>query len=229
VKRLEPAAAYDLWAAQYDRQPANLVLHLDEAVFTELVVQVDLENKTVVDIGCGTGRHWGRLLERKPLALVGYDVSAEMLKCLRRKFPEAKAWLLRNGRLEETADDSVDSIVSTLTIAHMDDLPGRLREWNRVLKKNASILVTDYHPTALEKGADRTFTHNGETIAIKSRVYGVEELRRWTAELGWREMAFTERKIDEAVKHYYARQQALHLYERFRDTPIVYGMLLMKA
>src|SRR6185369_13567345 len=121
----------------------------------------------------------------------------------------------------ETADDSVDAIISTLTIAHINNLLGALREWNRILKSGASILLTDYHPTALQKGADRTFKHDGETMTIKSHVYGIQEIRRWAAELGWRELAFTERKIDEAVKHFYAEQKALQLYERFRNTPIV--------
>src|SRR5262249_9628002 len=101
ARQLEPAAAYDLWAATYDNQPTNLILHVDEVVFSRLLGRVDLHNKTIVDIGCGIGRHWNRILQQKPAALTGYDVSTEMLKQLRRNFPDARTNLLHNGSLSE--------------------------------------------------------------------------------------------------------------------------------
>src|SRR5215471_759113 len=96
-----PAAAYDLWAQTYDDQPNNLMLHLDEILFSKLLSKVDWHNKTVVDIGCGTGRHWGQILAQKPAELIGFDVSAEMLKQLHRKYPEARTWLLQSNELKQ--------------------------------------------------------------------------------------------------------------------------------
>src|SRR5436190_9369283 len=75
MREVEPAAAYDLWAATYDDQPSNLILHLDEIVFGRLLTKVDLQHKTVVDSGCGTGRHWAEILQQGPASLTGYDVS----------------------------------------------------------------------------------------------------------------------------------------------------------
>src|SRR5436190_1435686 len=85
MREVEPAAAYDLWAATYDEQPCNPILHLDGILFRRLLATVDLPGRTIVDIGCGTGRHWAEVLHQKPAALSGYDVSAEMLKRLLRK------------------------------------------------------------------------------------------------------------------------------------------------
>src|SRR5579859_4377929 len=104
----EPAAGYDLWAATYDNQPRNLMFHLDEMLFSDLLARTDLRNKTVVDIGCGTGRHWGKILRQKPAELAGYDVSGEMLKRLREKYPAAHVWLLHGQGLKETVDASCD-------------------------------------------------------------------------------------------------------------------------
>src|SRR6185503_12739579 len=53
-----PASAYDLWAAGYDEQPGNLMLALDEEIFAEFIKEIPIAGKVVVDIGCGTGRHW---------------------------------------------------------------------------------------------------------------------------------------------------------------------------
>src|SRR5262245_17593422 len=57
-RSLAPAAAYDRWAATYDSQPDNVVFALEGPLFTELLARVVIEKKIVIDIGCGTGRHW---------------------------------------------------------------------------------------------------------------------------------------------------------------------------
>lgn len=81
--------AYDAWADTYDYQPGNLMLDLDEQLFTELVKNTDLKNKRVADIGCGTGRHWQKLYSLNPKLIIGFDVSEGMLNQLKRKFPAA--------------------------------------------------------------------------------------------------------------------------------------------
>ena len=225
----EPAEAYDLWAASYDDQPRNLMLHLDEIVFTSLLGSVDLTGKTVVDIGCGTGRHWQRILERKPAALSGYDVSAEMLKRLRQKHPGAITNLLVGCALKETKDASSDVILSTLTVAHIEDLAEAFSEWDRALKAGGTIIITDYHPSAFEIGADRTFRHQGRLISIRNTIHPLDGVRRLSKGLGWSEAEFVELMIDEAVKHYYEEQNALDVYTRFYHTPIVYGMRMSKS
>jgi hypothetical protein len=37
-----------------------------------------------------------------------------------------------------------------------------------------------------------------------------------------------ERKVDEKVKNYYESQQAIHVYNRFLGTPVIYGIHLRK-
>src|SRR5437773_5635220 len=98
---VEPAAAYDLWAESYDEQPGNLMLHLEDTVFNRLLAKVNLGQKTVVDIGCGTGRHWNQILQREPEELLGCDVSAEMLKRLHQKYPAARTYLTQGHALVE--------------------------------------------------------------------------------------------------------------------------------
>src|SRR5471030_2852942 len=89
IPEKEAAPAYDLWAENYDNQPGNLMLDLDEIVFGRLLANVDIKNKRVADIGCGTGRHWGKILKQQPQQLSGFDVSAGMLRKLQMKFPQA--------------------------------------------------------------------------------------------------------------------------------------------
>jgi ubiquinone/menaquinone biosynthesis C-methylase UbiE len=226
---VEPAAAYDLWAKTYDEDPPNLILQLEDIIFGRMLDLISLEDRTVVDIGCGTGRHWNQILQHKPATLTGYDVSAEMLKRLRQKFPEASAYLLQNSALPETGNASADVVISTLAVAHIADLSDAFREWNRILKNQGDVLLTDFHPAALEQGANRTFRHDGRLISVENHLHPIEEIRRLTRTLGWTEVDFMELKIDSTLKHYYEEQDALAVYERFRNTPIVYGLLLKKA
>src|SRR5579871_6849887 len=95
----EPAAAYDIWALSYDHQPDNLMLALDEELCNQLFRQAVLRGKVIADIGCGTGRHWKKLLSHQPARLVGYDVSSGMLEILQQKFPDAETYLLQGGLL----------------------------------------------------------------------------------------------------------------------------------
>lgn len=227
-KEKEPGAAYDLWAAGYDNQPGNLMLDLDEVLFGNLLSRVPIEGKTVVDIGCGTGRHWRKILDRQPHSLIGYDVSAGMLQKLKAKFSGATTYLLREEWLPEQGNSSCDLIISTLAVAHIAELEKAFTEWNRVLRPGGEIIITDYHPLALTKGGKRTFTHHGKTVMVKNYIHPVEKVRQLAGQLGWEEIRFVQRCIDDSVKDYYEKQNALPLFESFRNVPIIYGIHLKK-
>lgn len=223
------AEAYDLWALSYDDQPGNLTLALEGEVFGELFNQINVKDKVVADIGCGTGRHWPTIMNNQPARLVGYDVSAGMLQALQEKFPCAETYQPNGFLLPQLQDHSVDVLLTTLAIAHMPNFAEILPEWDRILKPNAVVLITDYHPASLQKGGARTFTYQNKLIAIKNYVYALVEIRSWTYALHWKEEYFTERLIDESVKHYYEEKAALHVFERFKNTALVYGMILKKS
>src|ERR1700735_2305308 len=75
IPRLPPRDAYRLWSTTYDAQPDNVVLALEGDLFAELSAPAPVEGGVVVDIGCGTGRHWARLFARRPRFLRGVDSS----------------------------------------------------------------------------------------------------------------------------------------------------------
>lgn len=227
-KERDAAPAYDLWAAGYDDQPGNLMLDLDEAVFGVLLGRINAKGKTVADIGCGTGRHWKKILDMQPASLSGFDVSAGMLEKLKTKFPGASTYLLKDHHLPGLGSGSCDLVLSTLAVAHIEEIEAALQEWDRVLKPGGEIIITDYHPLALAKGGKRTFSHNGKTVAVKNHVHSIEKMRKLMGQLGWQEIRFMQRVIDDSVKEYYVQQQALPLFESFRNVPILYGIHLKK-
>jgi len=228
-KETEPAAAYDIWALSYDHQPDNLMLALDEGICTDLFGRVEMKGRVVADIGCGTGRHWSKLLDQRPARLVGYDVSSGMLDILKKKYPQAETYLLQGGLLSELPDNSVDVLVSTLTIAHIPDIVAALKEWSRVLKPGGQLVITDYHPAALAKGGQRTFRNGTKVIAIRNHVYPIRKIRGIMEKLGLREVSVIEKRIDGTMKPYYEKQQALATYQRFQGVPIIYGIHVTKS
>lgn len=225
----EPAAAYDIWSQQYDNQPNNLMLALDEDLTSGLLDRVDVRGRVVADVGCGTGRHWKKLFDRGPARLSGYDVSGGMLDILRQKYKGAETYQLENERLAGLAENSCDLVLSTLTVAHIPDLEAALREWRRVLKPGGDILITDYHPQALARGGQRTFREGDRVIAVRNYIYPLKKVRAIAGRLGLQVVELQERRVDDTMKPYYEKQQALAVFERFRGVPIIYGVHLKKG
>ncbi|MEO6682003.1 MAG: class I SAM-dependent methyltransferase [Ginsengibacter sp.] len=221
--------AYDLWSESYDQQPDNLMLALDEEIFSELIKPLNLKNKIIADIGCGTGRHWMKIFSQQPKKLMGFDVSNGMLKILQQKFSWAETHLLGNNGLIHLKNDSCDFIFSTLTIAHIKEAKKTLNEWNRVLKPGGEMVITDFHPVALAKGGKRTFVYQNKTLSVINYVHTIPELMEIADQLHLKVLQVTERIIDEKVKSYYEKNKALSVYDAWKGTPIIYGIHLKKT
>lgn len=225
---MPPGAAYRLWAESYDDQPDNLIFALDEALLRELSSEVDLAGKSVVDVGCGTGRHWAALEAAAPRRLRGVDSSPEMLERLRVRHPQALVDVRTGPTLDGFDDGSADVIVSTLMIGHVPDLEGELREWRRILAPGGDVVVTDFHPRAFQSGMRRTFAHRGSTFEVRHELRTTEELRSLFARAGFEVVRFAEEALDERARPYLERTGKLHvLGERFA-TPLVMGFHLRR-
>lgn len=221
--------AYDIWAENYDLQPGNLMLDLDEILFAKLLANLNLENKAIADIGCGTGRHWAKIFKQNPESLTGFDVSPGMLKKLSDKFPEAKTYVIADNNFEDIANDTYDAILSTLTVAHIEGIEDALQTWCRIIKKHGDMIITDFHPNALASGGKRTFRHGNKHIAVQNFVHTTDIIKQIILKEGFTVIAHQEIKVDETVKHYYEQQNALHVYEKFKGQSIIYGIHFRRA
>lgn len=222
------ADAYDLWSEDYDVQPGNLMLDLDEMLFPKLLDHAIVKNKSIADIGCGTGRHWTKILQMKPAGLIGFDVSEGMLNKLKTKFLSANTFKINDNLLSNVQDAAFDTIISTLTVAHIENIEQALLAWCRILKPSADVIITDFHPRLLAFGGKRTFRHHNERLAVKNYVHAVGTIKDLLYQKGFSLMQEEEIRIDETVKHYYADQSALSVYERFKGFPVIYGIHLRR-
>ena len=227
-KEIRPLKAYELWAETYDDEYGNLMLYFDGLLFEEFLTKVNLNGKRILDFGCGTGRYWKKLLERTPIQLVGCDISKSMMEKLKEKYPDSETYTLQNNKLDFLHDNTFDFIISTLVIAHIPNMEEILNEWDRVLKKDGEIFITDFHPDALEKGAKRTFNKDGKTITIKNYIYPLDKIEGIFSSLGYTVVNRNEKIINEDVKEFYTKKNALNIYEEFKNVPMIYSLHLEK-
>lgn len=224
IPEKEAGAAYDIWSANYDNQPGNLMLDLDEVIFRRMLSRITVADQTVADIGCGTGRHWDKILQQLPAQLTGFDVSMGMLNKLRDKFPKAELHQITDNRLPNVPTAQFDLAVSTLTVAHIKNIEDALLTWCRITKDTGDILITDFHPDALANGGKRTFKHGNGHIAVRNFVHHLASIKAVMNLKGWKVANEEQAIVNDSVRHYYESQNAMHVYHKFKGTPIIYGL-----
>jgi ubiquinone/menaquinone biosynthesis C-methylase UbiE len=221
--------AYDLWAEDYDMQPDNLMLHLDEKLFSLLIDATDIKGRNVADIGCGTGRHWPKIFSKQPESLTGFDVSGGMLDKLNKKYPSAHTSMITDNLFSNIPDAVYDVIISTLTVAHIEDIEQALQAWSRLLKNDGEIIITDFHPHTLAFGGKRTFKHNNSLVAVRNYVHPIYTIKDVLVKNGFKLLRQEEIKIDEGMIPFYSKQNAMHVYEKYKGFPVIYGIHLKKG
>ncbi len=225
---LDPQKAYDIWSEIYDQNDDNLVFLMENKILDSLFSKISLRNKTILDYGCGTGRNWKRLLSLSPVKLIGCDISAGMLEQLKKKYSGYEIYLLKNNSFIPINNLNIEFIFSTLVAAQIKNLKSLFLEWDRLLKPGGFILITDMHPEALTAGGKRTFEKNGKHYEVKNYIHSIEEIKLIGSSLNYKIIELKEEIINEDSKEFYSRKNALHIYEKFRGMPLVYGILLEK-
>ncbi len=94
-----------------------------------------------MDVACGTGRYAAHLAARG-FDVRGFDTSPGMLALARAKVPDAGFAMADMVRLP-VADYSVDVVVSTLALSHVEDLAPAFAEAARILRPGGHLLVSD--------------------------------------------------------------------------------------
>lgn len=140
-------AAYDAqaeeWAA-YLRSGKNLAQRYVEKP-AMMAALPDIEGKSVLCVGCGTGEELADLATHKPTRLIGTDLSEGMIAVAKREHPDHQFMVMDMAKLE-FPDKSFDFVYSSLTIHYAPDWRHILEEWSRVLKPGGEILFSTQHP-----------------------------------------------------------------------------------
>jgi malonyl-CoA O-methyltransferase len=195
---------YDRWAAVYDHD-ANPLQGLEGPIVRAAVG--DVRGLTVLDLGCGTGRHalW---LAAAGAAVTGVDFSEGMLAEARRK-PGAEAirFIVHDLHLPLPFAAEFDLVVSGLVLEHLRELDGFFAEARRVLRPGGRAVVSAMHPAMLLRGAQARFTDpaTGEVVQPGSLAHSVGAFVMAAVRAGFRLTGVEEIAPDAAFAARYPR------------------------
>lgn len=211
---------YDRWARVYDHD-ANPLIGLEDPAVREAAG--DVHGLTVLDLGCGTGRHavW---MAAADAVVTAVDFSRGMLAEARAK-PGAERVRFLACDLREPlpfADGSFQLVVSGLVLEHVPDLDHFFGEVRRVLRPGGRAVVSAMHPAMFLRGAQARFTdpESGENVRPGSVSHQVEDFVGAAQRAGFGVESVAESAADAAFAERYPRA------ERYVGWPMLVVMRL---
>jgi len=108
----------------------------------------------LVDVGCGSGNLIVQIAERLlNLDLIGVDISAEVLELAKKRafendLKERKEFKLGSVENMPFPNNSIDFLVSTISLHHWQDPVRAFNEFFRVLRENGTLLIFDFRRDA---------------------------------------------------------------------------------
>ncbi len=214
---LSTAAAYRLWAPSYDSDP-NPLLALEERLVGDLATGVPW--RTVVDIGCGTGRSMLWHL-RRGAEVFGADPSPEMLAQASKK-PGATARLVQAEASElPFADDVADLSICSFALSYFQDLQRSLRELSRITKPTGRVLISDLHPGAVASGWTRGFRVGDKVYEIAHRSRAIEDVHAACKKVGLRVITRKDGGFGSPERPLFVAAGKEHVYSTLVGKPAV--------
>jgi len=140
----------DFWIGNADDIARARILAgiYDEKLFFDhpsIVAQIDVKDKTVLDLGCGLGRIVRRVMERGAKKYIGVDFSPTMVERARKIHEDVKnvEFVENDGKTIPAGDRTVDIVIAELLFQHCpkEISKGYLYEVKRVLKGGGKFIA----------------------------------------------------------------------------------------
>lgn len=167
--------AYDRWASTYDVDK-NTTRDLDASVVRR--APLDLKNRDVLELGCGTGKNTVWLAEHAR-HVTALDFSLAMIARAHERLPTSNVKFIRHDvrELWPLPAASVDVVVGNLILEHVHDLAPVFFEAARVLRPSGQLFICELHPYRQLMGGQAHFIDatTGETIEVTAHDHTVSE------------------------------------------------------
>jgi malonyl-CoA O-methyltransferase len=156
IDRRQMRKAFDRAAARYDDSAV-----LQKEVGHRLLERLDLlklQPRRILDLGAGTGEALKPLIEKYPQAeIIALDIAEAMLQQAKRKLSwwqrlrQRVSFVSAEAEQLPFADNSIDMVVSNLTLQWCDDLAQVFGELQRVIAPGGTVLFTTFGPDSLKE------------------------------------------------------------------------------
>jgi ubiquinone/menaquinone biosynthesis C-methylase UbiE len=104
---------------------------------------LDLQNKDVLEIGCGSGYGAFLIDQFQPKSYIGLDVMSEQLELARRNYPHFRFLIQDTEDLSAFADESKDAVIIFGVLDHIPRWRKAIDEIVHVLKKDGSLFLEE--------------------------------------------------------------------------------------
>ena len=210
--------AYALWAETYDTVP-NPLLALEERYLGPMLPS--LHHRTILDLGCGTGRLLGLLTSSPATRYLGVDMSSAMLARARGKLRNPghllRADCLRLPLRSAVADVTICSFV--LGYVNGRDLAAEIA---RVSKDSADLYLSEFHPEALSLGWKRSFRCDDRVIELPTHPCSLQDVESAFRMHGFVLVRVAEPGFDEPERNIFVANKKDHVYQASRATPAIF-------
>ena len=98
------------------------------------------EHSTILEIGCGTGELLAGLEPRRG---VGIDISAEMIKIAKEKFPDLEFFQMDAENI--TLEEKFEYIIISDTLIYFEDIQKAFKELKKVSMPETRIIITHHN------------------------------------------------------------------------------------
>ena len=166
-KVLNSKEGYNLYSSAYEKNTAYLNSFEKNIV---LEFMGNLTGKKALDLGCGTGRLVKDLIN-SGAEVVGIDISDEMIKIMKNKFPKVESLLADSENLP-FEDNSFDFVIASFFIVHLKNLTKTFDEIYRVLKDGGKFVLTNIN----QRKAPKLDIDSGKKIVIQSYYHRPEDV-----------------------------------------------------
>lgn len=186
------ASAYNSWSHTYEtvENPTR-----DLAAVSLRQQNLKLQNKDVLEIGCGTGINT-RYLAEHSRSVMALDFSDGMLEQARANGNATNVnFIQQDIRLDWGIENgSIDFIVCTLVLEHIENLRHIFDEAMRVLRPGGEFLIYELHPFRQLQGGQAQFKNadSNELVLVEAYLHSVSEFVNTCIEAG-----FELKRLDE--------------------------------
>lgn len=138
-----------------------------------------IEDKTILEIGCGTGRHTQKLLGKNN-KVTGIDLSEGMLAIARKKISHSDVEFIHAIFLTYNfRGELFDVVLCSLVIEHITDLFLFFQTVKKCLKPKGHIYISEIHPTRSSQGVMAHFkTEDGSEVHLDGHPHTERDFER---------------------------------------------------